>query len=258
MLKFSACIEMLFGKEMPFVDRIGAAAACGMDAFEFWSWSNKDIEAVDDARRKHNIKVASLLIDSAHESVRETLSRGVINVDVRNAFVDAMGETIEVAKKLDAYSIIFTTGKEQPGSRYAQHDNVVRAMQEVAPMMEQAGILLVLEPLNRIAKAHLVSAREGFDMLHAVDHPYVKMLFDFYHQQITEGDLINTMRNNIEYIGHLHVSDVPTRQEPGTGEINYDKIFEALEPLNYPGYVGLEYNPSKLTAETLGFTNKYR
>ena len=105
---------------------------------------------------------------------------------------------------------------------------------------------LALEPLNT-AVDHpgyfLTSSAEGFDIVDAVDSPNVKLLYDVYHQQITKGNIVQTVTENVERIGHVHLADVPKRHEPGTGELNYAHILSVLDDAGYDGYVGCEFSP---------------
>ena len=106
---------------------------------------------------------------------------------------------------------------------------------------------LVIEPLNVLVnhKGHYLStSTEGFQILGEVGSPNIQLLFDIYHQQITEGNLIQNITRNIEKIGHFHVADVPGRHEPGTGEINYSNVFGAIVKAGYTGFVGLEMWPT--------------
>jgi hydroxypyruvate isomerase len=112
----------------------------------------------------------------------------------------------------------------------------------------------VLEPLNTKvdhAGYYLQTAKEGFEILDEVASPAVKMLFDIYHHQIMEGNVIQDITKNISKIAHFHVADVPGRHEPGTGEINYANVFRAIAGSGYQGFVGLEFKPSKSAEETL-------
>jgi hydroxypyruvate isomerase len=115
-------------------------------------------------------------------------------------------------------------------------------------------VTLVLEPLN-IKVDHpgyyLQTAKEGFEMIDEVGSPALKMLFDIYHHQIMEGNVIADITKNIAKIAHFHVADVPGRHEPGSGEINYANVFRAIASSGYQGFVGLEYKPSRAAEETL-------
>ena len=112
----------------------------------------------------------------------------------------------------------------------------------------------MVEPLNS-AVDHpgyfLTSSYEGYDILEAVDSPNVKLLYDVYHQQITEGNVIQNVTDHIDLIGHVSVADVPGRHEPGTGELNYENVFSALDDAGYEGYVGLEFSPTGDSAEAI-------
>lgn len=127
-------------------------------------------------------------------------------------------------------------------------------MRKVSPKAKDAGITLVLEPLNTEIDHqgyHLSSSTEGYDIIKSVDSPNLKLLFDIYHQQIMEGNLISNIRKNIDMIGHFHFADVPGRHEPGTGELNYANIFEVIADSEYKGYLGCEFTPSKTSKEAL-------
>jgi hydroxypyruvate isomerase len=97
---------------------------------------------------------------------------------------------------------------------------------------------------------YLATSAEGFEVIREVGSPAVKLLFDIYHQQITEGNLIANIRAGIDLIGHFHTADNPGRNELGTGEINYRNVFKAIEETGYQGF-GLEYAPIADPAETL-------
>ena len=88
------------------------------------------------------------------------------------------------------------------------------------------------------------SVARGFEIVKAVSHPQVQFLYDFFHEQISEGNLIEKLENNIQHVGLVHVADVPGRHEPGTGEINYESIFRRLGKLNYKEIVAMEFLPT--------------
>ena len=94
---------------------------------------------------------------------------------------------------------------------------------------------------------------EALSVVRQVNDPQVKLQYDIYHAQMTEGNLINTISSCLPYIGHIQIADVPGRHQPGTGEINYPVVLKVLEKLNYTGYVGLEYWPSNDTDSPLAW-----
>ena len=101
------------------------------------------------------------------------------------------------------------------------------------------------------------SSAEGLEIIRKVNHPNVRFLFDIYHAQVAEGNLIEKLDNNIEYIGLIHVADVPGRHEPGTGEINYANIFRKLAELDYNRYAAMEFFPSGDAVATLSASRKF-
>ena len=114
--------------------------------------------------------------------------------------------------------------------------------------------VVVEKPLNVLVdhQGHYLStSAEGFAILDEVGSPHVKLLYDIYHQQISEGNLIATIKASAARIGHFHVADVPGRHEPGTGEINYANVLRAIDAAGYGGYVGLEYRPQARAADSL-------
>ena len=120
--------------------------------------------------------------------------------------------------------------------------------------MKVINTLAEIEPLNpqdNHANYYLNRTSEAFDIVREVASPFVKVLFDIYHIQIMEGNLIDTIRKNIASIGHFHVGDVPGRHEPGTGEINYANVFRAIRETDFRDFVALEYMPSKDPMATL-------
>ena len=255
MLTLSACIEMIF-RELPFAERIPAAKACGIPAIEFWGWDNKDLDAIKDTAEACGAVVSVCGVGTADAKKKEAYGKhAMLNPANAPLFAELTEETIEKVGQLGIRTLITTTGQERfDVSRGYQLDAVTACLKRAAPVAEKHGVTLVLEPLN-IAVDHkgyfLSSSCEGFDILRAVGSPNVKLLYDVYHQQITEGNLIDTIRANIDLIGHFHVADVPGRHEPGTGEVNYKNVFKAIGDAGYSRFVGLEYMPAGGAAESL-------
>lgn len=240
MPRFSACIEMIF-RDLPVPARIAAVAAAGLPAFEFWDWRNKDLDAMVEAQRRHGLAVSAF---SGVGGQRLPL----VDVESRDRVVEAVRESCGVATRLGCATLICTAGNELPDRpRRAQHDAVVANLRAAAPIAADHGVTLVLEPLNVLvnhAGYYLVSSAEGFEIVGEVGSPHVKLLYDVYHQQISEGYLTQTIAGHTPQIGHIHVADSPGRHEPGTGEINYRHIFKVIDAAGHAGYVGLEYHPS--------------
>ncbi len=253
MINLSACIEMLFS-EYEFYDRFKAAHDAGVKAVEFWGWSRLDIGRIKELKTEYNLPIAAMCVDTLDPIVKEQWHKyAMLHRESPEVFVKAVEQSITVAKELDVRTLIVTTGNERKdATRYEQHLNVVRCLKAAGPMLLDAGVTLVLEPLNVLTDHHgyfLPSSYEAFAMIEEADQKNVRVLYDVYHQQITEGNLIPTIKKNIELIGHFHTADVPGRLEPGTGEINYRNVFAAIAESGYKKYVGVESRTTKPSAE---------
>ncbi len=236
--RLSACIEAVFTNGA-FEQRLEAVKAAGLTVFEFWGWRNHDLDALARKKEETGLELAAFSCDTGGSLVAAGSAQ---------KFLPALKDSIAAAKKLDCHRLIVTVGNELANvSRADQHSNIVAALKAGAPLCEEAGITLVLEPLNILVNHkgyYLATSAEGFQILDEVGSPNVQLLFDIYHQQITEGNLIQNITRNIRKIGHFHVADVPGRHEPGTGEINYGNVFRAIVKAGYTGFIGLEMWPT--------------
>ncbi len=127
-------------------------------------------------------------------------------------------------------------------------------MNQASKVIEKENIILVLEPLNTLIDHpgyFLDSAKEGVKIIREIDRPNIRLLYDIYHMQIMEGNIISTIEENIDIIGHFHAAGVPGRHELYSGELNYPNIIKRIDELGYKGCIGLEYFPSINSAESL-------
>ncbi len=252
MLRPSICLELIY-EDLPFLDRVDRVAAYGFETIEFWTWPDKDLEAIEARVDEHDLSVAAM-VAHREDTQPEALARALTDPAQRDAVIEDIEASIETAVRLGCPTLIVLTGPTQDASREAARDSVVEGLRRVAPAAESAGVTLVLEPLNTAVDHEgyfLETARTGYEIVRAVDSPAVKLLFDFYHQQITEGNVISNATRDVELVGHVHVADVPGRHEPGTGELHYQNILAALAAAGYSGYVGFELAPAQETEAAL-------
>ncbi len=185
----------------------------GFQAFEFWNWWEKDLKDIQIEKQLLQLKVAAIA----------TKFISLTDPAKRQEYVEGLRQTIAVARMLDCSIIVSQVGQEIVGiTRYLQHQSIVEGLKTCVPMLRESGIKLVIEPLNTIVDHpgyYLYSAQEGFRIVDEVNSPYVKILYDIYHMQIMEGNIISTIMNNIDKIGHFHVAGVPGRHEPYFGEL---------------------------------------
>lgn len=244
-IRFSVCLDMIL-TDLPFTGRMERIKKIGYGAFEFWEWKTKDVDAIARKREELGLEVATLMGSGWKQLNTE---------EARRNFVAEIRASIPVARRLGAKTLIVTTGLEDRRiPRAEQKANYVAALKAAAPLAEEAGVALVLEPLNTKVDHpfyYLHTAKEGFEIIEEVASPAVRLLFDIYHHQVMEGNIIQDITKNIARIAHFHVADVPGRREPGTGEINYANVFRAISRTGYQGFIGLEYKPSRAAEDTL-------
>jgi hydroxypyruvate isomerase len=179
------------------------------------------------------------------------LRHGVGNPNERDAMLAAVRNELPIMEKLDCPACIIMSGNVVPGMpRETQHQSCIEGLKRAAAQIEGKQIAgkpvrLLLENIDpeENPRYYLQSAAEGFEIIRAVDHPQVQMLCDLYHEQIAEGNLIEKLEKNIQYLGLVHVADVPGRHQPGTGEIHYLNIYKKLAQLHYDKIVAMEFLP---------------
>ena len=243
-MRFSVCIDAVF-EGVPEVEAIAAVKHAGINAFEFWKWWDKDLEAISDARDEHGLELAAFC----------TKFISLVDPAARSEYLDGLAATIETASRLGVGTIITQVGDARPGvPREAQQQCLVEGLKAAAPLVEGTGIQLVFEPLNLLVDHvgyFLSRSDEAFEIARAVDSRAVKVLFDIYHQQITEGHLIRNLSDHADLIGYYHAAGNPGRHELDSGEIHYPAVFEAIAATGYAGHIGLEYWPQGKVEEGL-------
>ncbi|MCH2366739.1 MAG: TIM barrel protein [Planctomycetes bacterium] len=236
--RFAVNIEMWFAR-LPFLRRIEAAAALGFPAVEFWPLEGKDIDAVADKTAELKIEVAQFTAWGFRP--------GLNNPRNHPKFVKAIETSCKAAKKLRCKLMTVVGGDDQPGmSQEKMHENIIAGLKLAAPIAEKHGVVMILEPMNiRVDhKGHcLYGSPPAIRICEEVASPSVKINWDLYHMQITEGDLCGRLRDGWKQVGYLQLADHPGRNEPGTGEVHYNRVLKAAHDLGYRGFVGLECRP---------------
>ena len=228
-------------KDLPFEQRLEKAAEAGYQAVElvkeFENWTDADF-------RRGNSKKRSLGITF---DATAGVWTGIADPRARDKFVADLKSFLPIAEKLECSAIIVLSGNRVEGlSHDAHHEACIEALKRGADLAAKQKAALLLENIDQEEnpKYYLTSVAEGFEIVRKVNHPNVKFLYDFYHEQIAEGNLIEKLEKNIDLVGLVHIADVPGRHEPGTGEINYANIFRKLAQLKYDHYAAMEFEPA--------------
>jgi hydroxypyruvate isomerase len=240
--------------KMAVPDALSLLTRLGYDGYEMFDWRNpKELETFVALKDKYPLRCECLV---GNKGVTAP-GCGLVNPRERDEFLHQMSMAIDAAKKVNSPQLVTLTGNETGGRpRSEQMTNAVEALRAAAPMLEKNGTTAVVEILNTYvdhAGYFLYYVRDGAELIDRVGSPNVKILFDIYHVQIMEGNLIEQIRSHIDRIGHFHIGDVPGRHEPGTGEINYRNVFKAIYELGdrYRGSAALEYHPLAPVEENL-------
>ncbi|MFK7801607.1 MAG: hydroxypyruvate isomerase family protein [Anaerolineae bacterium] len=237
MMKLSVCIDAVY-RGCDFVESMHKLSTIGLQAFEFWSWWDKDLEKILQAKESLNLELSAIC----------TRFVSLVDVDQRDKYLAGLKETLDVAQRLGCKTIISQVGDDLGISRAIQTQSLIDGLKASVPLLEDAGIQLVFEPLNVLVDHpgyFLTRSDEAIEIAKAVNSPHVKVLFDIYHQQITEGNVIHNLTENIGWIGHFHAAGNPGRHELTDGELNYAEIFKAIASAGYQGFIGLEYFPKE-------------
>ena len=246
--KIAVAPQWFEGSHVEQIEQIATAGFSAFETLDCGSWEDK--EAV--RKRCEELGVLCGAVGGGMGSINEW---GPNDPENHPRFVEAVQASIANAKAIGSKRVLSLSGPARQGvSKEEQMEALVQAGKLVAPLLEEAGIVMVWETLNVLvdhAGYFLVYSADGAELVQRTGHPNVKFLFDIYHQQISEGNLINNIKKYINEIGHFHFADNPGRHEPGTGEINYQNVFKAIHEAGYRDIVACEFGKTKPTQEVL-------
>jgi len=231
---FSQCLEWVAEAGYQGVELVG----------EFQSWSPTERAATMARMRRLG------MVFDAMSGVKAGFAVPAQTEIFRTQFTEQM----RAAKELECSKIILLSGKRVEGLRDGvQRQTSIDNLKWAAERAAKEQIDIVIEPIDLLENPtiDLASVTDGFDIVQAVNSSNVKVLYDFYHEQRSFGNLIEKLEKNIGWIGLVHVADVPGRHEPGTGEIDYESIYRKLSELNYNHWIAMEYYPTERPVESL-------
>jgi hydroxypyruvate isomerase len=237
-------IEIMF-RDMSKADRIRAVAAEGFKAYSFWGATPEEVTAMLEAQQETGLKCASMVGTGNAGG-----STGFTKPGMQDALLAELRERVEIAKRFGTPDMISFVGRIQPDVPWdVQRAGIVEGLKKAGDIAAAGGVTFTLEPLSvepNQQRYALDRAIDAFPVIAEVNHPNVKICFDLYHLQRTEGNLTVNLRRGISehLIKLVQIGDAPGRREPGTGEINYAFIFKELRRLGWSGYVDTEMGTS--------------
>ena len=253
MPQFAANLTMLFN-ESPFMERFEKAAQSGFQAVEFlfpYAFSAQDI------KQKLEENKLQLVLHNLPAGDWDAGERGIACLPDRVAeFQAGVSKAIEYAKVLGVKQLNCLAGKIPAGADLdLLRKTFVSNLRYASAELKKANIKLLIEPINTfdIPTFYLSKTQQAVEIINEVDSDNLFIQYDIYHAQRMEGELANTMENNLSKIGHIQLADNPGRNEPGTGEINYGYLFKFIDRIGYQGWIGCEYKPATNTEAGLGW-----
>lgn len=250
---FAANLTMLFNEE-PFLARFQKAANAGFTAVEFlFPYAHK----AEEIKHQLDLNHLRLVLHNLPAGDWDAGERGIAcHPDRVEEFRSGVAKAIEYAKVLGAPQLNCLAGKAPAGiDRQILHDTFVDNLQFAAGELKKANLRLLIEPINTfdIPGFFLSKTKQAVEILGQVDADNAFIQYDIYHAQRMEGELCNTIEQNLSKIAHIQLADNPGRNEPGTGEINYAHLFQFLDRIGYKGWIGCEYKPATTTQAGLGW-----
>jgi len=230
----------------PIPDQLQAYAEAGFKAFEYNGLPKHTDAEIAGFRKKMDtlgMSMGVFVVNSGGWKASATVDK-----QYHAQFFTDVKRAVEIHNIIGNECATVTSGVAVPQLTFSEQTaNCVEAFERAAGMVEKTKMVLVLEPLNiRVDHAgyFVVFSAHGAEIVDRVNHPNFRLLFDMYHQQISEGNLINHIDKHWDKIAYFQVGDVPGRREPGTGEVNWSNVFKAIHAKGYKGILGMEHGLS--------------
>ena len=251
-MQLSPCIEWIFGEEHDALpDRVRAAAAAGYRHAEFHLWRDKDMAGIATALSDTGVTLTGFCVDPR---------RSIVDPAQHGEFLDAVRDTLAAAKQVGSPPLIVASGFRRDGVSAEEHfAAAVKALRMAADLAEEAEVTLVLEPLNDRVEhpgMYLVDTGLALDIIEAVDSPRLRLLYDVYHSLVMGEVLREVLAGRMHLVEHVQLADMPGRNEPGSGTIDWKAVLEDLKALGYEGPFGLEYRPTRPALASLAMARE--
>jgi len=251
---------MLWTLKGSFEQKLEVAAQSSVESVELVSehanWTDAQIRDMKKLAASLHLKMDTIL--AQNDWGRRPVS--MVKPEDRDAFLADVRQAVTMAQKLEIPQIILMSGNSVAGRTHEeQYASLLEGTKRAGDLAAAARLDLIIEPLNNKVDHKgffLSTCVEGLKLVKDADNPHVKLLFDIYHEQVQIGNVIRTMKEAAPHVAVFHIADNPGRNDPGTGEMNYDNIYKAIAAINFKGYVTMEYLP--LADQTASLTKAVR
>jgi hydroxypyruvate isomerase len=238
-------IEIMFPRTMPRAERMKIVAAQGFGVYSFWNTTEEEQDAMLKVQEQTGLKCASITGPGNSGS-----TTGLTKPGMEKLYLDDIAARVKMASRFGGAQPIIFVGRTQPDVPWEQQrSQIVGGLKKAGDIAAERGITLVVEPLSSASgqgRMALDTAAVAFPAIAEVGHPHVRICFDMYHLQLTEGNITTNLREGMAkgLIALVQMGEVPGRKEPGTGEIDYAYMMRVLRELNYKGYFDTEMGTS--------------
>ena len=244
-MKLSLSLEMIFTGE-PYLQRVARAAQLGVQGVEFWGAAGKNFEELKPAATAGGLDIVAIGANRVASLADER---------DRDALLAEVGRSLETAKSVGCSGLLLLSDGVNPDGSSTLEQRIpaaerkastVAGLKALAPLAERAGCALWLEPLNTRRdhpRYSLSSTAAALEMLEPVSHPRIGLLLDCYHMALMGEDVCAMLRRTFPFLGHVHVAGTVERGELERSELDYRRVAETLQSLDYRGHVGLEFAP---------------
>ena len=257
MPNLAANLTMMFN-EVEFLQRFDAAADAGFKGVEALFPYGYDKNQLSDILNNRNLE---LVLHNLPPGDWDAGERGIACISDRvGEFQDGVGTAIEYATNLNCKQLNCLSGiAPESANKDIVTETFISNLKFAADALQEKGIRLLIEPINTmdIPGIFLNNTSQAREIMEMVGSNNLWLQYDIYHMQIMEGDITRSIEKHFDVIRHMQLADNPGRHEPGTGEINYPFVFNAIDQMGYDGWIGCEYKPKNGTSQGLGWTLNY-
>ncbi|MCR9215140.1 MAG: hydroxypyruvate isomerase family protein [Proteobacteria bacterium] len=257
MLKFAANLSFLY-QDLPFLDRFNAAATDGFRGVEYLFPYEHAPDEISNILQDNGL---TQVLFNMRAGDWEAGERGLASLPGRSEeFKSTVQEALDYAEALSCGQVHVMAGlRDKEASHAAQLDTYCRNIAYAAEEAAKRNLVVLIEPINNLDMPgfFLENVTMAKGIIEEISNPSLRLQFDMYHVQKTDGDICRQFEGVFDLIGHIQIANPPHRFEPDNGEINYPYLFNMLEEAGYGGWIGCEYKPSGPTSETLTWAKEY-